>query len=212
MGKKISYSVVETVPNGYENSQQWSADNPVIVNTMQETSLSVSKSCRYHDRLLLLVSRKSLPGDLASNNLPISELHGLVESIGSFSCGASEEVPLGDGDIAIRQALEAVSLAVDGSESLVQWSQLGWDAFAVSARDGDLFSRCCKAYQSKISTGDKRSELMRAAALTALPSRLSVRSHPGIARTTDSREPNAHVRDGRPSAGGRPPWYRCASF
>jgi len=44
VGKKISYSVVETVPNGYENSQQWSADNPVIVNTMQETSLSVSKS------------------------------------------------------------------------------------------------------------------------------------------------------------------------
>ena len=125
--------------------------------------LASEVACRYHDRLLLLVSRKSLPGDLASNNLPISELHGLVESIGSFSCGASEEVPLGDGDIAIRQALEAVSLAVDGSESLVQWSQLGWDAFAVSARDGDLFSRCCKAYQSKISTGDKRSELMKTA-------------------------------------------------
>lgn len=123
--------------------------------------LASEVACRYHDYLLLLVSRKSLPEDLAPDDVLISELHGLVESIGSFSCGVSEEVPLGDGDVAIRQALEAVSLAVDKGESLVRWSRLGWDAFAISARDGALFSRCCKVYQNKISAGDKRSELMR---------------------------------------------------
>lgn len=126
-------------------------------------NLASEVACRYHDCLLLLASRKSLPGDFAPGDSLVNELHSLVESIGLFSCGASEEVALGDGDAAIRQALEAVSLAVDEDEPLVQWSQLGWDALALSAHNGALFSRCCKAYQNEISAGDKRSELMKTA-------------------------------------------------
>lgn len=121
-------------------------------------------ACRYHDRLLIFVSRKVPPATGANGRDDIvEELRGFAQSVGPFVCGASEDVPLAEGDLAIRQALILVDKAIEQDESFVEWSDLGWRAFGAVAGEDRLFSRCCEFYQGRIVAADRKADLMATA-------------------------------------------------
>lgn len=62
-------------------------------------------------------------------------------------CGVSDAVLIKDGDLAIREALAALSFAMEDKNRILAWSSLGKKAFEVATRQDRLFSLTSKAYR-----------------------------------------------------------------
>ncbi len=70
-----------------------------------------------------------------------ANLARLVEQLGDVRCGISQEMPLEEGDLAIRQALAALRTARIEQAQAMRWSQLRLDAFHAAASTDRLFAR-----------------------------------------------------------------------
>ena len=100
---------------------------------------------RYHDRLLAFASYDRLPrGAVARSE---ADLIARLGAVGRLSLGVSQEVPLGQGDLAIRQACAALDAACEGRRPSVRWADLGIDAFRVAAAGDRLFSGTARLYR-----------------------------------------------------------------
>ncbi|WP_251230298.1 PucR family transcriptional regulator [Adlercreutzia aquisgranensis] len=95
--------------------------------------------CIYDDMILGFVAFKRPPQSV----ITISEanLAKYVVQAGPMCCGLSQELPLGEGDLAIRQALAALQTACARQESTVRFTSLRYDAFRAAARTDRMFSR-----------------------------------------------------------------------
>ncbi len=96
-------------------------------------------ACLYDQIILGFVSFKRPPQSV----ITISEAN-LAERIvqaGPMHCGLSQELPLGEGDLAIRQALAALQTAYARQTPTVRFTALRYDAFQAAARTDRMFSR-----------------------------------------------------------------------
>lgn len=109
---------------------------------------------RYHDRILAFVSYDFEDDEerSAAEKRCLSAV-GLEEGL---HVGVSETVHLGDGDIAIRQALAAADYSYHHGRHLVRWSELHVAAFAHAVRYDRLFMRTSKLYYTVLSGYDEK--------------------------------------------------------
>ncbi len=70
-----------------------------------------------------------------------ADLSMLASQIPGMHCGISQELPLEEGDLAIRQALASLSTAQQEEANAIRWSQLRLDAFHAAASTDRLFAR-----------------------------------------------------------------------
>lgn len=96
-------------------------------------------ACIYDDCILGFVSFKRPPQSV----ITVSEanLAKFMVQAGPMHCGLSQELPLGEGDLAIRQALAALQTARTRQEPAVRFTSLRYDAFRAAARTDRMFSR-----------------------------------------------------------------------
>lgn len=116
-------------------------------------SVETAYACRYHDYLLAFVSYSRPPIDGRSHSEP--DLIGRIEAMSSVRCGVSEEVPLGEGDLAVRQARFALEHAHELESTVVRWADLGVDAFHAAARADRLFARASALYMRELELHDQ---------------------------------------------------------
>ncbi len=120
---------------------------------------TVETACalRRHDSLLAFASydRPPLEGPARSETALVSS----IEAIGPVHAGVSEEVPLSEGDLAVRQALAALDCArMREDPSVVRWGDMGEQAFRVAAGGDRLFSRTCALYRRRIEEHDREND------------------------------------------------------
>ena len=96
-------------------------------------------ACLYDQVILGFVSFKRPPQSV----ITISEanLAQRIVQAGPMHCGLSQELPLGEGDLAIRQALAALQTACARQTPTVRFTALRYDAFQAAARTDRMFSR-----------------------------------------------------------------------
>ncbi|WP_239443049.1 PucR family transcriptional regulator [Gordonibacter sp. An230] len=119
--------------------------------------------CRYREHILAFVSYSSA----SEKERSAAEDRCLVvaaQEAGLYG-GASETMPLSDGDLSIRQALSAVASAQRQGLRLVRWADLHLDAFAIAAKSDRLFMSASDLHRSKLAAYDEEhgTELMRTA-------------------------------------------------
>lgn len=119
--------------------------------------------CRYHEHILALVSY-----GLVNNQEAMSTEErciALATTAGNLHCGVSESVRLGDGDLAIHQAITAARAAMRQGERVVRWSGLHMSAFVDAARTDRLFMSASELYRSMLARYDREhgAELVRTA-------------------------------------------------
>lgn len=119
-------------------------------------SVETSYACRYRDCLLAFVSYSRPPIDGRSRSEP--DLIARIEASGTVHCGVSEEVPLCDSDLAVRQALAAIEHARARSVGTVRWGDLGTGAFRVAASADRLFSRTAALYLRELEMHDEAND------------------------------------------------------
>lgn len=116
---------------------------------------SVVQACvvRYHDRLLAFTSYDRPPrGAVARSE---ADLVARIEAAGRLRCGVSQEVPLGQGDLAIRQALAALDVACAQGRPAVRWADLGMGAFRAAAAGDRLFVATAQLYRALLDEYDQ---------------------------------------------------------
>lgn len=121
---------------------------------------------RYHGCALMLVSYQRPPAAWALES--DSEFMQLLKASGRFVAGISEEVPLGEGDLAVREAAAALEQARPGERPIVRWAAMGPEAFRQAAQADRLISSTCDLYRQTLAKHDEAHEgdlLATAAAL-----------------------------------------------
>lgn len=83
--------------------------------------------CRYREMLLGFVSFKRPP--LKAIAISDADLAKCIATAGPLVCGISQEVSLGEGDLAVRQAMAALRTAEREDAGIVRWTTLRFDAF-----------------------------------------------------------------------------------
>lgn len=102
--------------------------------------------CRYRGMLLGFVSFKRPP--LKAIAISDADLAKCIATAGPLVCGISQEVPLGEGDIAVRQAMAALRTATEEGRDIVRWTRLRFDAFRAAAAADRLFARSADLLRS----------------------------------------------------------------
>ncbi len=102
--------------------------------------------CRYRGRLLGFVSFKRPP--LKTIAISDADLEKCIATAGPLMCGISQEVPLGEGDIAVRQAMAALRTALVDGVDIARWTTLRFDAFRAAARSDRLYTRSAELMRS----------------------------------------------------------------
>lgn len=101
--------------------------------------------CRYRAMILGFVSFKRPP--LKAIAISDADLAKCIATAGPLVCGISQEVSLGEGDLALRQAMAALRTAhVEGG--IVRWTTLRFDAFRAAARTDRLYARSADLMRS----------------------------------------------------------------
>lgn len=121
----------------------------------QRNQESVVQACvvRYRDQLLAFVSYDRPPrGAIARSE---ADLVARIEAAGRLRCGVSQEVSLGQGDLAIRQARTALDAACDQGRPVVRWASLGLGAFRAAASADRLFAGTAQLYRSLLDEYDR---------------------------------------------------------
>ncbi len=108
--------------------------------------------CRYRGMLLGFVSFKRPP--LRAIAISDADLAKCIATAGPLVCGISQEVPLGEGDIAVRQALAALRTAEKEGRDIVRWTTLRFDAFRTAAAADRLYARSADLMRSLLSDYD----------------------------------------------------------
>lgn len=109
--------------------------------------------CRYHEHILAFVSF----GQAGAVDREAAEGRciALAKTVGNLHCGVSAAVPLGDGDLGIRQAIAAAEAAKRRGERVTRWSELHLGAFVEAARSDRLFMDASALYRSMLSDYDR---------------------------------------------------------
>lgn len=93
----------------------------------------------YHDVVLGFISFSRKPQTVIT--IAEADLCKLASQITTMRSGLSQELPLDEGDLCIRQAMGALETAWDSKENVIRWSQLRLDAFHTAAASDRLFAR-----------------------------------------------------------------------
>lgn len=109
---------------------------------------------RYHDRALLVVTFDRPPDAFFLET--DSEFIQLLRPFPNMLCGISEEIPLSQGDIALRQAAAAFTFAQAEQEHIVRWASLNACAFEAAARADRMITSTCELYQRVIEKHDEK--------------------------------------------------------
>lgn len=96
----------------------------------------------YHDAVLGFISFSRKPQTVIT--IAEADLCMLASQIPGMVSGLSQEMPLDEGDLCIRQAIGALGTARDRKESTVRWSELRLDAFHTAAASDRLFARASR--------------------------------------------------------------------
>ena len=102
--------------------------------------------CRYREMLLGFVSFKRPP--LKTVAISDADLAKCIATAGPLVCGISQEVSLGEGDLAVRQAMAALRTAEREDAGIVRWTTLRFDAFRAAARSDRLYARAADLLRS----------------------------------------------------------------
>lgn len=102
--------------------------------------------CRYRGMLLGFVSFKRPP--LKAIAISDADLEKCVATAGPLVCGISQEVSLGEGDLAVRQAMAALRTAEAEDAGIVRWTTLRFDAFRAAAKSDRLYARSADLLRS----------------------------------------------------------------
>ena len=102
--------------------------------------------CRYREMLLGFVSFKRPP--LKAIAISDADLAKCIATAGPLVCGISQEVSLGEGDLAVRQAMAALRTAEREDAGIVRWTTLRFDAFRAAARSDRLYARAADLLRS----------------------------------------------------------------
>ena len=102
--------------------------------------------CRYREMLLGFVSFKRPP--LKAIAISDADLAKCIATAGPLVCGISQEVSLGEGDLAVRQAMAALRTAEREDAGIVRWTTLRFDAFRAAARSDCLYARAADLLRS----------------------------------------------------------------
>lgn len=102
--------------------------------------------CRYRGMLLGFVSFKRPP--LKAIAISDADLAKCIATAGPLLCGISQEVSLGEGDLAVRQAMAALRTAEAEDAGIVRWTTLRFDAFRAAARSDRLYARAADLLRS----------------------------------------------------------------
>lgn len=102
--------------------------------------------CRYRGMLLGFVSFKRPP--LKAIAISDADLEKCVATAGPLVAGISQEVSLGEGDLAVRQAMAALRTAEAENAGIVRWTTLRFDAFRAAARSDRLYARAADLLRS----------------------------------------------------------------
>lgn len=102
--------------------------------------------CRYRGMLLGFVSFKRPP--LKAIAISDADLAKCIATAGPLVCGISQEVSLGEGDIAVRQAMAALQTAMADGVPITRWTILRFDAFRAAARTDRLYARSADLLRS----------------------------------------------------------------
>lgn len=102
--------------------------------------------CRYRGMLLGFVSFKRPP--LKAIAISDADLEKCVATAGPLVAGISQEVSLGEGDLAVRQAMAALRTAEAEDAGIVRWTTLRFDAFRAAARSDRLYARAADLLRS----------------------------------------------------------------
>lgn len=96
-------------------------------------------TCVYDDVILVFISFKRPPQSVIT--ISEADLAANIAQAGPLLCGLSQELPMGEGDLAIRQAQAALATARLDDSNIVRWTALRFDAFLAAATTDRLFSR-----------------------------------------------------------------------
>ncbi|MCI8366332.1 MAG: PucR family transcriptional regulator [Eggerthellaceae bacterium] len=96
-------------------------------------------TCVYDDMILAFVSFKRPPQSVIT--ISEADLAATMSQAGPLLCGISQELPMGEGDLAIRQAQASLATARLDDSNIVRWTALRFDAFLAAAGADRLFSR-----------------------------------------------------------------------
>lgn len=110
-------------------------------------------TCIYDSTILGFVSFKRPPQSVITATE--ANLAEMIEHAGAIRCGLSLELPLGEGDLAIRQALAALNTAELDELTTVRWSALRFDAFRSAAVTDRLYSRTAATLLELLAEHDK---------------------------------------------------------
>ncbi len=108
---------------------------------------------RYHGCALMLVTYNRPPAAWALER--DSEFVQLLQPHGRFTAGISEEVPLGQGDLAVREAFAALESGEARGRAATRWAAMGADAFRLAARSDRLMTSTCELYRQTLSMHDE---------------------------------------------------------
>lgn len=111
---------------------------------------------RYHDCAIVLVTYNRPPAAFGIQTE--SEFMQLLRPHGRLVGGISEELPLGEGDLAVREAFAALAGAKPGKEPIVRWAGMGVTAFRKAAQSDRLISSTCDLYRQMLQDQDDKSD------------------------------------------------------
>ncbi|NHM16581.1 PucR family transcriptional regulator [Eggerthellaceae bacterium zg-887] len=103
-------------------------------------------ACRYRGRILGFVSFKRPP--LKAIAISDADLEKCVATASPLICGISQEMALGEADLAVRQAMAALDTAHNEDCETVRWTTLRFDAFRAAAKSDRLYSRSADLMRS----------------------------------------------------------------
>ncbi len=121
---------------------------------------------RYHDCAIMVITYNRPPAAFQMES--DSEFIQLLRPYGRIVCGISEEVPLGQGDLAVREAFGALGAARAQGDTLtgdtspgrnrtvLRWADMRVGAFRDAAAQDRLITSTCQLYQQMLANHDEQ--------------------------------------------------------
>lgn len=115
---------------------------------------------RYHGCAIMVITYNRPPAAFQMES--DSEFIQLLRPYGRIVCGISEEVPLGQGDLAVREAFgalkaaEAASAGASNSRTVLRWADMREGAFRNAAAQDRLLTSTCQLYQQMLANHDQQ--------------------------------------------------------
>lgn len=111
---------------------------------------------RYHGQALVVVAYNRPPEAFSLHY--DSEFVNLLKPYKSIYAGISEELQIGQGDIAIRQAENALHFAIENSIPIVRWASMLDLTFKAAATTDRMFFDTARLYQEILEQYDKAND------------------------------------------------------